>query len=111
VKKAVITIAVGLMIYFAVMLPDSAYPQPYPGYVYFWARVLDADGKPVSNAVVIARKTSIGDSYPLTSVGYGYYYVTLEPGSYDLLVNGTIVRRDIYASAFWYVMIRCYLTT
>jgi hypothetical protein len=108
VKKAV-AIAAGLMICLAVILPDSAYPQPYPGYTYFWVRVLDAYRNPLSNAVVIARKSSIGDSYPLTSVGWGYYYTILEPGSYDLVVNGRVLRRNIYANAFWYVMIRCYI--
>lgn len=107
-KKAV-AIAAGLMIYLAVMLPDSAYPQQYPGYTYFWVRVLDTYRNPVSNAVVVARKTTTGDSYTLTPLGWGYYNKTLEPGTYDILVNGRVLRRSVYAGAFWYVMVRCYI--
>ena len=108
-KKAV-AIAAALMIYLSViLLPDSGYAQQYPGYSYFWVRVLDASKNPISNAVVVARKTATGDSYTLTPLGWGYYNKTLEPGTYDIWVNGRVLRYSVYAGAFWYVMVRCYI--
>lgn len=90
-----------------IILPKSGHAGT--GFSYFWVRVLDGSNMPISNAQVIARDTRNGDTYILRFRGWGYYNKTLEPGSYDIIINGKFVRSAVYASSYWYVITTCYI--
>lgn len=79
------------------------------GHTQFWVRVVNVYYQPIANAQVLARDTRNGDYYVLSFRGWGYYNDALTPGTYDVLVNGRVLKRGVYASAFWYVIVTCYI--
>jgi hypothetical protein len=105
VKKSILFVICFLIV---VIIPlNSVYAGT--GYTNFWVRVVDVYYRPVSNAQVVARNTTSGNYYTLMFLGWGYYNRTLVPGTYDIIVNGRLMRKGVYASAFWYVMVTCYI--
>jgi hypothetical protein len=105
VRKSILFIICFLIILFIFL--NSAYAGT--GYTNFWVKVLDVYHRPVSTAQVVARNTSSGTYYTLMFMGWGYYNRTLVPGTYDIIVNGRLMRKSVYASAYWYVMVTCYI--
>ncbi|QTA85551.1 hypothetical protein [Desulfonema magnum] len=105
--KKTITIFVACVLCIFVFMTDSG--DAGAGYNHFWVRVLDVYHNPVTDAQVIARNTENNEYYTLRFMGWGYYNRTLVPGTYDVIVNGRLLKKGVYASAYWYVMVTCYL--
>ena len=105
--KKTITIFTVCTICLLTILPRSGHA--IIGHTQFWVRVLNVYYQPITTAEVLARSTKTGNYYILTFRGWGYYNDALTPGTYDVLVNGRVLKRRVYASAFWYVIVACYL--
>jgi len=106
VKKA-LCVLIGCIIILIIVLPDRV--EAGAEFSYLWVRVLDSHYNPVSTAKVLARNTANGNYYTLTFQGWGYYNKTLVPGNYDIYVNGRFLRSGVYAGAYWYVIVTCYI--
>lgn len=105
--KKIIIVFIACLFSFFIVLPDSGHAGPE--YSHLWVRVLNVYYYPISNAEVFARCTKYGYYHRLTFRGWGYYNDTLAPGTYDIIVNGRVLKRGVYASAFWYVIVTCYI--
>ncbi len=105
-KKAITIFTVCILCLFTI-LPRSGHALV--GHTHFWVCVLNVYYQPIATAEVLARSTKTGNYYTLTFRGWGYYNETLVPGTYDVIVNGRVLKRGVYASAFWYVFATCFL--
>lgn len=105
--KKKITILVIFTVALFIIVPDSGHAVV--GHTQFWVRVVDVYYNPITTAQVMARGTETGNYYTLSFRGWGYYNDALIPGTYDVIVNGRVLKRGVYASAFWYVIVTCYI--